>query len=184
MGDTFFGIQIAVQAPPGDPWRRQLVQLVRGHLRDLDLRDERGLHGSLANLLRAAIPRCSLGFWDLVPDGDAEFASWTSGIEDDSAEPWVPDRSGAVMDHVLVSAFCLVPADGAAADLLGQRCDLPEAQWRRRATWLRLFETFAMLPFANVRNTAIYVTPGGDDLAFSRAELRGPGYDYLLPVES
>ena len=37
---------------------------------------------------------------------------------------------------------------------------------------------------ASLQSHAIYVTPGGRHLAFSRRELTGDGYDYLLPIRS
>ena len=183
MSAFFFGIQVAMVAPPHDGWRQRLTSAVRNHVRDLSLHDKRGLWGSIGNLLVEGIDGCSLGFWDLLPDGKAEYDDWVAGIEDDTAEPWGADASGARMDHVLVSAMFLVPGGGASARILGERCDLPEKVWRRRATWRHLFATLPMLDFASVQSDALYVTPGGDRSAFSLPELRGKGYDYLLPVE-
>ena len=183
MSDTFFGIQVAVWAPPMDPWRTKLTQLVRRHQADMAIRDKRTLYGSLGNLLRERADRCALGFWDFVADGRAEFDDWCKGIEDDTAEVWVPDATGAAMDHVLVSAMFLMPTGGPAADLTGERCDRPESTWMQRNTFRHLFETMAMLNFASVRSDAIYVTPGGDRLGFSLRELQEEGYDYLERVE-
>ncbi len=183
MSDLFFGLQVAVQAPPHDPWRARLCSVVRQHVRDLALADNRGLYGSLANLLLDSIDRCAFGFWDFVPDGKSEYDDWVKGIEDDSAEPWVPDATGARMDHVLVSAMFLLPANGASARSVGERCDLPESTWQQRATWRQLLATLPLLDFASVRSDAVYVTPGGDRLGLSKRELAGEGYDYLLPIE-
>jgi hypothetical protein len=182
-GDVFFGLQVAVQSPPHDPWRGRLQRIVRMHLKDQSLNDKRGLWGSVGNALLGAVERTSLGFWDLVEGGRAEYDDWVRGIEDDSAEPWVPDASGARMDHVLVSAMFLLPGDGESARLVGDRCDLPESDWRLRATWRHLFATLPLLDAATVRGDAIAITPGSERLAFSLRELRGDGYDYLLPVE-
>jgi hypothetical protein len=183
MSDVFFGLQFAVQSPPHDPWRSRLHSVVRQHVRDLPLADKRGLWGSVGNLLLAAIDRCPLAFWDLVPNGRTEYDDWIAGIEDDSAEAWVPDRSGARMDHVLVSAMFLLPENGASAALVGEACDLPEAKWTHRSTYRSLIEVLPRLDFASVRGDAVYLTPGGDRLAFSLRELQGDGYDYLLRIE-
>ena len=183
MRDVFFGLQVAVLAPPHDPWRRRLSALVRQYVRDLPLQDQRGLFGSLANLLHEAIDRCPLGYWDFVWDGESEYVEWVTGIEDDAAELWAPDTSGDRMDHVLVSALFLLSGEGASATVAGDRCALPEDEWQTRATWRCLFETLGMLDFASVRSCALYVTPGGDRQAFSLRELRGEGYAYLVPVE-
>lgn len=179
MGDTFFGIQLAVQSPPRDPWRQQLAERLRRWQRDLGHDDQRTLFGGLANQLREALPRCPLGFWDLVRDGRSEFDDWQRGLEDDSAETWAPDPTGAKLDHALVTLLFLVPGGGAADRLLGDRCDLPESRWLQRSTFAHLLETVAMLPFPQVRATGAYLTPGGVELAFSMRELRGEGYEYL-----
>jgi hypothetical protein len=183
MADVFFGLQLAVQSPPSDPWRIRLHSVVRAHVRDLPLQDQRGLWGSVANLLLEAIDRCSLAFWDFVPNGKREYDDWVTGIEDDSAEPWRPDPTEARMDHVLVSAMFLLPVHGASVDLVGDACDLPESAWRRRGTLRSLIELLPRLDYASVRGCAVYVTPGNDGLAFSLRELQGEGYDYLLRVE-
>jgi hypothetical protein len=183
MEELFFGLQVAVLGPPHDPWRTRLAARVREHVKDLRVQDQRGLFGSLANQLLAATDRIALGFWDLVPDGRREFDDWVKGIEDDTAEPWVADASGARMDHVLVSALFLLPAGGAAARTAGERCDLPERAWRQRTTWRHLFATLPLLDFASVQSAALALTPGGERAAFSLRELRGTGYEYLLPVE-
>ena len=183
MSDVFFGLQVAVQSPIHDPWRAQVARAVREHARDLRFADQRVLWGRVANQLLEAIDRVALGFWDFVPDGGGEYADWTRGIEDDSIETWAPDASGARMDHVLVSALFLLAADRASARTVGERCDLPESEWRTRATWRHLFATLPLLDFASVRSAALYLTPGGDRAAFSLRELQGEGYDYLLRVE-
>jgi len=179
--DAFFGIQLAVQSPPGDPWRSQLRELVRRHQRDLRIADQRVLYGALANLLHDALPRAALGYWDFVADGAGEYADWVKGLEDDSLETWAPDH-GAQNDHVLATAVFLLPQDQPSAMLVGERCDLPESTWMHRATFAHLLETLTMLRFRSVRSDAVYVTPGGPDLAFSLRELQGKGYEYLLPI--
>lgn len=179
MSDTFFGIQLAVQSPPRDPWRQLLAERLRRWQHDLGHDDLRTLLGGIANQLRDALLRCPLGYWDLVRNGRAEFEEWKQGLEDDSSETWVPDRTGAKHDHALVTLLFLVPGGSAADQLLGERCDLPEADWLKRDSFARLLETVAMLPYAQVRATGVYLTPGGADLAFSLRELCDEGYEYL-----
>lgn len=180
----FFGVQVAIHSPPDDPWRERLLAQLRGATHDLQLADVPAGLQALARLLGAAVPQLELGFWDLVPRGDAEFQEWTQGIEDDSADPWVADATGARSNLVLVSAMFLVPPFGRNARLLGERCDLPEGRWMQRQTFATLFATIGELDPASLQSHAIYVTPGGRHLAFSRRELTGDGYDYLLPIRS
>ena len=182
MTDVFFGIQVAVQSPPGDPWRAQLAQFVRQHQQHLRVVDKRGMFAGVTNLLLQAADRFTLGFWDYVDDGEAEYADWTGGLEDDASTTWVPD-AGAVNDHALVSLVFLLPGRGDAASVASERCDLPESAWRTRDTFRHLLSTVAMLPFGSVAADAIYLSPGGLELAFSLRELQTEDYGHLLPVE-
>lgn len=183
MSEVFFGLQLAVHSPPGDPWRRELGELVRRHQQDLRIEDKRTLYGAFANALQAALPKSALGFWDYVVPGEGEYREWMRGIEDDAEERWAPDPTGAAMEYALVSAFFLMPRGSSADVLLGERCDLPEAQWMQRDAFSLLIAALPQLRFASVRSDAIYVVPGGLDLAFSLRELQGDGYEYLLPIE-
>ena len=95
----------------------------------------------------------------------------------------VPDQTGEAMEYALVSAFFLMPRGSSADVLLAERCDIPEAEWMQRDAFGLFLSAFPQLRFASVRSDAIYVVPGGLDLAFSLRELQGDGYDYLLPIE-
>ena len=119
---------------------------------------------------------------DLTLASEQENRGKCPGLEDDAETTWVPDR-GVANDQALVSLVFLLQDGGEAAALAGERCDLPEEQWRARDTFRHLLETVAMLPFASVAADAIYVIPGGLDLAFSRRELESADYEHLLPVE-
>ena len=176
---TFFGIQVAIRTSRNDPWRARRCDLIRDHMRDMSWQDHRGFYGALTNLLLEATDRATLGTWDLVPDGGAEYDDWISGIEDDVSTPWVPDPSGAAMDHVLVSVMFLLQKHGPSAQLCGERLDLSESTWTARGTYRYLFETIPMLDHRSILGDAAFVTPGGAGLGLSLTELRGDGYQYL-----
>jgi hypothetical protein len=182
VSDHFFGIQVALQTPPNGTLRRQLARLLRQQSQDLDVLGQRTLFGMLGNALREAVDVTTLGFWDLQPNGRGEYDDWVQGLEDDSAERWVPDANAVRLDHVLVTVLFLLPSRGRSARLVGERCDLPEDRWMQRGTFRTLFATVGELDFASVRAAAAYLTPGNEALAFSRRELEGDGYDYLLPL--
>ena len=182
MSELFFGVQLGIRSKPGDPWRSQVVDLVRLHQKDLGLADQRGLFGALANLLTQGVDRATVGTWDLVPNGQGTWNEWTTGLEDDAQERWVSDHSGAALDHVLVTVAMLMPDGQPAADVLREVCDLEEAQFHERTTYRSLCEALARLPWTSVRRAGVYLTPGSEDLAFSLRELQGDGYDYLAEI--
>jgi hypothetical protein len=179
---VFFGLQFAIQAPTRDGWSRRYADCVRLHQRGLGAGDQRALLARIAGLLRQALPRVTLAYWDYVVDGTREFDEWVRGVEDDVQEKWQPDRSGAPLDHALATVVLLVAESSADGQALAYGCDLPESVWRQRATYARLIDLLGQLSCAHFAADAVYLTPG-TDLAFSRRELEGEGYEYLLPVE-
>ena len=138
------------------------------------------------------MPVFELGYWDLVRGAKAEeeFETWTSEIEGslatereemgDAADE--ANRLSADKGYVLVTALALV-VQGSNADLtLGDRCDIPEAQWWTRQSFARLCGTFPLLNFGQVEADAVYLAPGNDRDGLSMEDLRGDGYDYLHPL--
>ena len=115
MSDHFFGIQVALQTPPNGTLRRQMARLLRQQSQDLDVLGQRTLFGMLGNALCSAVDVATLGFWDLQPNGRAEYDDWVRGLEDDSAERWVPDANAVRLDHVLVTVLFLLPSRGRSA---------------------------------------------------------------------
>ncbi|MEZ5964830.1 MAG: hypothetical protein R3F56_13375 [Planctomycetota bacterium] len=182
MTDVFFGLQLAIVSPPGDPWRARLADLLRTFQRDLEIADQRGLYGALANALMDALPRATLGYWDFQADGAKEYADWLEGLRAEAETPWQPDPTGATMDHALVSMLLLAPGSSGAAMQLGEACDLPEPRWQDRDTFAGLVQALPRVSFASVRGDAVFVTPGSVDAAFSRAELAGEDYAHLQPM--
>ena len=182
MNSTFFGLQLAIRSPAGDPWRERLLELLRGNQGDQDVLEKRALYTRLSELLADAAPHWTLGTWDLVtePRAQREFDSWVSELEASVDEPLDPAASEG--DHVVVSVVFLVEAGGRSDTTLGERCDLPESSWLTRATYARLAATLRMLHLPSVRADGVYVVPGDGSCGISLAELRGEGWDYLQPI--
>jgi hypothetical protein len=180
MSGTFFGIQIAIQSPPGEPWREGLVELLRGNMQDQSIFEKRVLYSRLAQHLAAARPRWTLGTWDYITGagGEVEFDSWVSGLEACADEP-VTDRAG---DHVVVSVALLVEPGSRSESVLGERCDLPESEWHTRAAFNRLIDSLRMLAFPGVLADGVYLVPGDAAAGVPLDELRGEGWDYLKPL--
>jgi hypothetical protein len=183
MNSSFFALQLAIQSPPGDPWREHLVALLRENQSDQGVFEKRALYTRFANLLAQAEPRWVLGTWDYITGAKAEteFDSWVAGLEATVNEPL--DPTAAAGDHAVVSAVFLVEAGSRSDTTLGERCDIPEAQWFTRGTYSRLVATLRMLTFASVLADGVYVVPGDVGYGLRLAELRGEGWEYLKPVE-
>jgi hypothetical protein len=190
---TFFGVQVVVTAFHNDPLRRRLHQAIAGGQARQSLQDKRRFWKEVTAILNEAMPVFEMGFWDLIRGdrAEAEFETWTSEIEGSLATE--QDEMGAAADetirlssdkrHVLCTLIALVAAGSNSDQTLGERCDIPEAQWWTRQTFARLIGTFPLLNFANVEADAVYLVPGNDRDGLSTEDLHGGGYEYLRPLD-
>jgi hypothetical protein len=189
---TFFGVQIAVKAFFKDPLRQRLASIIAGSDAEQTLFEKRAFWKRLCAVVIEAMPVFEMGYWDLIRGGkaQAEFETWCSEIEGALASEREEmgkaademNRLSANKDYILFTSAVLVER-GSNSDLtLGERCDLPEAEYFTRQTMARLLGTFPLLNFVNVQADAVYLMPGSEDDGFSKDDLFGGGYEYLKPL--
>jgi hypothetical protein len=180
MGDVFFGVQVAVRSPAGDPWRERLYAVVRDGRRDQTLLEKRKFYEDFTGLLGGAEARFAFGAWDYIAgDGArAEFDEWVAGVEDDASAGEAPGAG----DHVLVTCAFLLAEGSNSALAAGERCDIPEERWFERSTFRDLVDVANALSFSSVRSDAVYLVPGSSITGLTEEALRGEGYDYLKPL--
>ena len=192
MSYTFFGIQVAVKAFFKDDFRKRLHETVARGDAEQSLVEKRSFWKRVTAVLNEAMPVFEYGYWDLIRSDAAEeeFESWCSEIEGSVATE--PEEMGAAADevnrlsadqsYVLVTLAFLLERDSNSDVTVGERCDLPEANWFTRATFAHLIATVPMLNFANVQADAVYIVPGNDTDGLSDDDLHGEGYEYLKPL--
>lgn len=182
MSHSFFGFQIAVRVPAGDPWRARLRELVVEHQRDHALLDQRAFYTRLANHLNLVETKYALGFWEYIAGGraDQEFDSWVAGLEASAEDDVSPDAGEG--DHVVVSAVFLLEEGSDSDRTAAERCDIPESEWSARQTFVRLVATLRMLHYSSVQADGVYVVPGDPARGLPLSELQGEGWDYLNPL--
>lgn len=189
---SFFGVQVAIKNFFKDPLREKLHTLIAGEAQSQTLFEKRTFWKRLSATLNEAMPVFERGHWDLIRGGNAqeEFETWSAEIE--GALATEKEELGAAADevnrvsaerhYVLVTLMFLVE-QGSNADLtLGERCDVPEAEWLTRQTFARLVSTPPLLNFANVQADAVYLLPGNDHDGLSEDDLAGAGYEHLKPL--
>lgn len=192
MSYTFFGIQVAVKAFFKDDFRKRLHETVARADAEQSLNEKRAFWKRVTAVLNEAMPVFEYGYWDLIRTDAAEeeFESWCSEIEGSVATE--PEEMGAAADEVnrlsadksfvLVTLAFLLERDSNSDVTLGERCDLPEANWFTRQTFAHLIATVPILNFANVQADAVYIVPGNDTDGLSDDDLHGEGYEYLKPL--
>lgn len=184
MDCAFFGIQLVVRPPAGDPFQTEIERLIKMSPADQTIADKRVLYTQLSNTLLRVLSFSVAGYWDLIRDPAAaqkEFDSWCGDIEVTMREPapFGGTYRQATDSHCVVTTAFLVKK-GSNSDLtLGARCDIAEPLYFARATFAQLIETMPMLNFASVAGDAVYMVPGPGGVGPSGEELRGEGYEYL-----
>ena len=188
---TFFGVQIAYRQYRDDTSRGRLHKILSASQHHQSLNDKRAFWKSVVSLVKGNAPHFEYGTWDLIRGGKAEveFETWSSEIEAGLATE--PDEVGAAPDEVhrlgqtigdarfvIVSMLFLVDEDTNADQTLGDRCDLPEDDYFKHATFGKLLDTIPLLNFANVRADAVYIAPGSETDGISALELR-EGWPHL-----
>jgi hypothetical protein len=192
---TFFGVQIAFRRYHDDTSRARLHRLLSASKDEMSLPDKRAFWKSVVALIQENAPHFEYGYWDLIRGGKAEveFETWSSEIEAGLATE--PDELGTAPDEVhrlgttigdarfvIVSALFLVDAETNTDETLGERCDIPEDDYFKAATFGRLVDSIPLMNFANVRADAVYVAPGGERDGISELELR-EGWEHLKPLQ-
>jgi hypothetical protein len=189
---SFFGIQIAVKAFFKDPLRQKIAQVIAAGEAEQTLFEKRAFWKRLAAVLNEALPVFELGYWDLIRGGQAqeEFETWCSEIEGTLASEKEEmgqaadevNRLSANKDYILITAAVLVERESNSDLTLGERCDIPEAEYFTRQTFGKLVASFPLLNFANVQADAVYLMPGSEEDGLSQEDLFGGGYEYLKPL--
>ncbi len=192
MEYSFFGIQIAVKAFFKDPLRQKIAQVIAAGEAEQTLFEKRAFWKRLAAVLNEALPVFELGYWDLIRGGQAqeEFETWCSEIEGTLASEKEEmgqaadevNRLSANKDYILITAAVLVERESNSDLTLGERCDIPEAEYFTRQTFGKLVASFPLLNFANVQADAVYLMPGSEEDGLSQEDLFGGGYEYLKPL--
>ena len=148
MSKTFFGVQVVVKNFVSDPLRRQLHEVIARSESEQSLAEKRAFWKRVAAVLNEAVPAFELGFWDLIPGGNAEeeFESWSSEIEGSLATEKeemgsAPDeisRISAEKQYIIVTMIFLVEGGSNSDKTLAERCDVPESEYWTPLTFGRL----------------------------------------------
>lgn len=192
---TFFGVQIAFRRYRDDWSRGRLHDVLVGSREDQSLPDKRAFWKNVVALVKGNSPAFEAGYWDFIRGSKAEeeFETWSSEIEAGLATE--TEEVGAAPDEVhrlaqtigderfvIVSLLFLIDGDTNTDRTLGERLDLPESDYFKHATFVRLLDSIPLINFVNVRADAVYIAPGSDQDGISALELR-EGWPHLKPLE-
>jgi hypothetical protein len=183
MSVTFFGLQLALDLPHHSPLRPQLAAALH------ELRQSAGGDRQRAGWMRAAealLPAARaarMGAWDLIREnGQGVYEQWVGELE--AMAGWQGADFGQDGTYVLATIVMLVQGGSNSDHTLGDCCDIPEAHWLMRGTYLRLIGALPRLNYTNVIGSAWYLAPHPECAGFSAEVLAGDGFDYLQAVQA
>jgi len=187
---SFFGIQVLFQIGADTLRARLREAIAAAGGAEVSLADKVLFWKRVVAVVLEAAPRFDLGFWDYIPDAaraESEFDAWTSELEAESAttdaevgaEVAEAYRLSAKPEYVALTCLFLLEKGGNSDATVADRCDIPEEEWFKRDTFVRLFETVRMLSFASVRADAVYLVPGSPEDGLSFDDVHGGGWEYL-----
>ena len=189
---TFFGVQLLARVGADGGLRQRLHEAIAegSGAGEQSLADKRVLYKRVAALLVADAARFDLGYWDYIADparSEREFDEWCSELEGRIATE--KEEVGAAVDdvnrlsakpeYIAITICFLLEAGGNSDTTVAERCDLPESDYFKRDTFVRLFETLPMLSFSSVKADAIYLVPGNEQDGLSFDDVPGGGWEYL-----
>jgi hypothetical protein len=182
MSDTFFGIQLALDLPGGDPLRDDLAHAVTQLHTSTAMIAQRSGWSRASAALRASLSYARLGTWDLIRvHGQGEYVEWSRGLE--AMDGWSSEDFGAGGTYVLATVIMMVQG-GSNSDLtLGDICDIRESDWHLGRTYEQLLGALPRLNYSNVRESALYLAPNPGYSGFDHAVLTGEGFTYLREIQ-
>jgi hypothetical protein len=183
MSDLFFGLQLALDLPHDSELRPQLAAALH------ELRQAAASDRQRAGWMRAAeaLLPCAraarMGTWDLIRDNaKGEYEQWVGDLE--AMAQWAGADFGSDGTYVLATVVMLVQSGSNSDRTLSDCCDIPEAQWLTRATYLRLIGVLPRLNYTNIIGSAWYLAPHPECASFSAEVLAGDGFSYLQAVQA
>jgi len=183
MSELFFGVQLALDLPHDSQLRPQLAAALH------ELRQATGGERQRAGWMRAAealLPAARaarMGAWDLIREhAKDEYDQWVRDLE--AMAQWAGADFGSDGTYVLSTIVMLVQSGSNSDRTLGDCCDIPEAQWLNRGTYLRLLGVLPRLNYTNVIGSAWYLAPHPECASFSAEVLAGDGFSYLQAVRA
>ena len=181
MSYSIFALEIAARTYPGDPFRRQLHELVRPHQQGPSRARHRAMVQRIVQSIASNFAAVDRGCWDYFDDHDkalADFDMWTKGMTTEEGVRHQPSPDPPPRYLTFTMAFLMV--NGSMSDMvIRKRCEVAQSDLWKRSSFLQVLYAAAAINFSHVKADVTYLIPGDGNYALTPQDLATPKFHYL-----
>jgi hypothetical protein len=187
---SVFTIEICARLDLGPDLLDRLRPIVQGAPENVTRDEAWRRHAAAADVLAQYFQNVEKGCWEYFDDETsamAMFDDWCRPVLDNAAprpEPsGIPDYRNPGPRYVLFTMVYLLARDSPSDLEVRRACNIEDGNLWSRRTFRRLLGAVRALSFASVKSDCLYMTPRDHEWGLTQADLAGPTYHYLRPLQ-
>ena len=190
---AFFGLQCVINIAGEEGLRGGLHAVIESGGSIETPQEKNAYYKRISALLLNDIPFLEYGFWDLITrrgEAEEEFYRWVSEISasmateeeelgDEIDEMYRMSNDG---EYVVVTLLFLLENHPALNAFFDRINSIEEEDYFTKSGFTRLIGALPLINFDYSHGDASFLMPGNDEDGISWQDIRGEGWDYLMPV--
>ncbi len=190
---VFFGFQAVINVFGEEGLRAGLHGVIESGGAIETPAEKNGYYKSIASLLLEDTPFIEYGFWDLLTkkgEAEEEFYRWVTEInasmatEEEELGESIDEmfRISSDKSYVVVTLLFLLENHPALNSFFEKVNEIEEDDYFTRSGYMNLIQALPLINFEYSHGDASFVMPGNDEDGISWEDIKGEGWEYLMPV--
>ncbi len=190
---VFFGLPPVFNVYGEDVLRQKLHDVIESGTSIETPAEKNAYYKRIASILLEDVPFLEYGFWDLITkrgEAESEFNRWVTEIQATMAteeEELGEDidemyRLSADKTYVVVTLLFLLENTERLDPFFDRVNEVEEDAYFTKAGFTDLFQSLPYLDFDFAHGDASFIMPGNEQDGISWEDLKGEGWEYLMPV--
>lgn len=190
---VFFGLQGVFNVYGEDELRRKLHEVLESGGSIESPSEKASYYKRISAILLEDVPFLEYGFWDLITkrgEAEGEFNRWVTEIQASMAteEEELGDeyddmyRLSADKTYVVVTLLFLLENTERLDPFFDRVNEIGEDDYFTKSGFTELFKSLPYIDFDFAHGDASFIMPGNDEDGISWEDIKGEGWEYLMPV--
>lgn len=190
---AFFGLQCVVNVAGEEGLRAGLHNVIESGGSIETPQEKNSYYKRIAALLLHDVPFLEYGYWDLVTkrgEAEAEFHRWVTEIgaamatEEEELGEEIDEmyRMSNDGEYVVVTLLFLLENHPALSSFFDRVNSVEEPDYFTKTGFTTLINALPLIDFDYSHGDASFLMPGNEEDGISWQDIRGEGWDYLMPV--